>query len=105
MQVVTDAEDAVETVAILAAAVGIDEEGPETGETQIKAIQDIEKPGPWYLKGLEDCFRPESRIIFRKNPKLGDECREARAALKICLNSASSNLIEAQKAVTCFDHC
>ena len=37
--------------------------------------------------GLEDCFRPESRIIFRKNPKLGDECREARAALKICLNS------------------
>ena len=70
MQVVTDAEDAVEcpgsafkgswkilrlpaflvsrprTVAILAAAVSIDEDVPDAGETQTKAIQDIEKPGP-----------------------------------------------------------
>lgn len=43
MQVVTDAEDAVETVAILAAAVSIDEDVPDAGETQTKAIQDIEK--------------------------------------------------------------
>ena len=34
------------TVAILAAAVGIDDDVPEAGETQLKAIQDIEKPRP-----------------------------------------------------------
>ena len=110
MQVVTDAEDAVEclgsafqvsltifctslpslrrnvscprTVAILAAAVSIDEDVPDAGETQTKAIQDIEKPGT-----------PCAVLV---GPSAIAPCQLLRAATK-----ASSNLIEVQALAAC----
>eukprot|EP00931_Biecheleriopsis_adriatica_P106256 TRINITY_DN8073_c0_g1_i4.p1 TRINITY_DN8073_c0_g1~~TRINITY_DN8073_c0_g1_i4.p1 ORF type:complete len:2013 (-),score=680.48 TRINITY_DN8073_c0_g1_i4:65-6103(-) len=91
MEIASAAEDAVETVAILAAAVSVDEETAEVGEAERKAMQDIEKSAARASQSLIEArkvvgqrlldskrFAPEARKVAQQEfTALQDRLTEA----------------------------